>query len=235
MKTIEETFKAEKEILEKVIKQKRKFIGNSKKLYELYNIRPFSYPATDIRLFLTNTGIKSDNSITLIEEMRPLLTYIFSCILHCNEGGQELREMNIILKFPQSTLYFDQYFSIYTNSYTSMESFIEVIKSESEECGFCLSFLAPFRLEITLERTSLMILNEYRNNPSVSEDEDDIKTINDIKTYKTDECVICLENKTNVSFCNCGHICVCEKCIEIEILTKCPVCKTENTILRIIE
>ena len=74
-------------------------------------------------------------------------------------------------------------------------------------------------------------LNDY---PSDLED-DDIKTINEIKTYKTDECVICLENKNNVLFCNCGHICVCEKCNEIKRLTKCPVCKTENTILRIIE
>ena len=68
-----------------------------------------------------------------------------------------------------------------------------------------------------------------------SEDEDDAITINEIKTYKTDECVICLGNKSNVLFCNCGHLCVCEKCIEIKRLTKCPVCKTENTILRIIE
>ena len=44
-----------------------------------------------------------------------------------------------------------------------------------------------------------------------------------------------VKTKTNVLFCNCGHICVCEKCIEIKRLTKCPVCKTENTILRIIE
>ena len=70
---------------------------------------------------------------------------------------------------------------------------------------------------------------------SEDKDEDGAITINEIKTYKTDECVICLENKNNVLFCNCGHICVCEKCIEIIGLTKCPVCKTKNNILRIIE
>ena len=70
---------------------------------------------------------------------------------------------------------------------------------------------------------------------SEDKDEDGAITINEIKTYKTDECVICLENKNNVLFCNCGHICVCEKCIEIKRLTKCPVCKTKNNILRIIE
>ena len=77
--------------------------------------------------------------------------------------------------------------------------------------------------------------NELNDYPSDLEDKDGTITINEIKTYKSDECVICLENETNILFCNCGHLCVCEKCIEIKRLTKCPVCKTENTILRIIE
>ena len=100
-----------------------------------------------------------------------------------------------------------------------------------------MSFLAPFRLEITLEGIVVMLEDEddFIDYPGNLEDEDEAITINEIKTYKTDECVICLENKNNVLFCNCGHICVCEKCIEIKRLTKCPVCKTENTILRIIE
>ena len=40
--------------------------------------------------------------------------------------------------------------------------------------------------------------NELRYYPSDSEDEDGAIPINEIKTYKTDECVICFENKTNV-------------------------------------
>ena len=75
--------------------------------------------------------------------------------------------------------------------------------------------------------------NELRHYPSDLKDEDGVITINEIKMYKTDECVICLENKTNVLFCLCGHICICEKCNEIKKLNSCPVCKTEN-ILRII-
>ena len=55
------------------------------------------------------------------------------------------------------------------------------------------------------------------------------------KTFRQEKCVICLEEIPNVLFCLCGHICICEKCKEIEKLNSCPVCKTENTILRIIE
>ena len=216
--------------LEEVIKQKCKFIGNSKKPYELYNLRPYSYPATYIRLFLTNMTIESDNIITLLEEMTPLLVYIFSCICHCNEGGHEFREMHIELKFPNGILTFDEYLYLERNLYRTPLSIIQANINEIEASGYYMSFYAPFRLEIKLERSTERV--EY---PSDFEDEDDVITINEIKTYKTDECVICLENKTNVLFCNCGHICVCEKCIEIKRLTKCPVCKTENTILRIIE
>ena len=223
--------------LEQVINQKCKFLGNSKKPYELYNLRPYSYPSTDIRLFLTNMTIESDNIITLLEEMTPLLVYIFSCICHCNEGGYEFREMHIKLKFPNAVLTFGDYLNLSRYRYETPVSIIRDNIVELKATGHCMSFLAPFRLEITLEGIVVMLededeLNDY---PGNSEDEDDAITINELKTYKSDECVICLENKNNVLFCNCGHICVCEKCTEIKRLTKCPVCKTENTILRIIE
>ena len=64
--------------LEEVIKHKCKFLGNSKKPYELYNLDPYSYTElTDILLFSTNDNVKSKNIITLLMEMTPLLTYIY--------------------------------------------------------------------------------------------------------------------------------------------------------------
>ena len=67
-------------------------------------------------------------------------------------------------------------------------------------------------------------------------DNNNNKIINAEKIFKEDECVICLTNPPNILFCNCGHLCVCEACDKTgETLEKCPVCKTENTILRIIE
>ena len=54
------------------------------------------------------------------------------------------------------------------------------------------------------------------------------------KTFKEKTCTICLERIPNVLFCLCGHICICEKCNEIKKLNSCPICKTENNILRII-
>ena len=61
------------------------------------------------------------------------------------------------------------------------------------------------------------------------------KIINPAKIFKSEECVICLTNPSKVLFCNCGHIPLCIECNEIKSLSVCPVCKTENTILRVIE
>ena len=58
--------------------------------------------------------------------------------------------------------------------------------------------------------------------------------INDSKTFKEDQCVICLEEEPKVLFCNCGHLCICKKCA-FNRFDNCPVCKKKNTILRIIE
>ena len=61
------------------------------------------------------------------------------------------------------------------------------------------------------------------------------KLINSIQTLKTGDCVICLTNPQQVLFCNCGHVCICIECNKMKTLKTCPVCKTENTILRVIE
>ena len=61
------------------------------------------------------------------------------------------------------------------------------------------------------------------------------KPINSIQTFKSEECVICLTNPPKVLFCNCGHLCLCAECREIKSLSECPICKTKNKIIRILE
>ena len=61
------------------------------------------------------------------------------------------------------------------------------------------------------------------------------KTINSIQTFKTDDCVICLTNQPIILFCNCGHLCLCTECYKLKSLSVCPVCKTENEIIRMLE
>ena len=82
------------------------------------------------------------------------------------------------------------------------------------------------------------IQEEVETSQSYSDDSDDEEkeelSINDFKTFKLEQRVICLEEEPKVLFCNCGHICICEKCASHRY-NNCPVCKKENTILRIRE
>ena len=59
--------------------------------------------------------------------------------------------------------------------------------------------------------------------------------INLPKCFKSAECIVCLTGKPRVLFCNCGHIPICTECSKIKKFTECPVCKTLNEIVRIIE
>ena len=78
----------------------------------------------------------------------------------------------------------------------------------------------------------LTIIQEKFSKPKTESKE----IVNEEKTFKSEECIICLTKPPNVLFCNCGHLCVCEECNKTgESLEKCPICKNENRILRIIE
>ena len=59
--------------------------------------------------------------------------------------------------------------------------------------------------------------------------------INSSLSFKSNECVICLTNPSNVLFCNCGHLCLCSECERKKLSNKCPICKTENEIIRTLE
>ena len=49
------------------------------------------------------------------------------------------------------------------------------------------------------------------------------------KTYKTNECVICLSSSSNIIYTDCGHISTCENCELKEEITLCPICRTITT------
>ena len=57
---------------------------------------------------------------------------------------------------------------------------------------------------------------------------------NENKTFQSEECNTCLQNKPNVLFGNCAHISICTTCFELmgeENKNKCIICKKENQII----
>ena len=130
-----------------------------------------------------------------------------------------------------------------------IDSTIETIKSK----GHHITFDKPFTITLLLIRVDLdrfiinpanvpdsirsyinlsNVINNINNNKNNNEE---IIPIYEEKTFKSDLCAICLEKIPNVLFCSCGHICICEECNKIHKYHTCPVCKTENNILRIVK
>ena len=139
--------------------------------------------------------------------------------------------MLIQLKFDTSELVLDNDIGDYTedlfkNPLQVINNTIEITNS----FGYCFFFTDTFKLELILRREDR---DQSDNEITGEEEKPNPIPINDVKTFKLEQCVICLENTPNVLFCNCGHLCVCKTCIMK--FTNCPVCKKENTILRIIE
>ena len=54
------------------------------------------------------------------------------------------------------------------------------------------------------------------------------------KTYKTNECVICLSSSPNIIYTDCGHISTCESCELKDEISLCPTCRTTITTSKIL-
>ena len=49
-----------------------------------------------------------------------------------------------------------------------------------------------------------------------------------MKTFKSEECVICLDGEPNMILIRCGHICTCKgECTESLTSNLCPICRTQ--------
>ena len=56
------------------------------------------------------------------------------------------------------------------------------------------------------------------------------KTFLETSVYNSNECCICLEEKPDVVFYQCGHKCIHESCSKL-LLRKCPLCRTSISAL----
>ena len=217
--------------IEEVIKNKSRLIGGKKRNYSLFERVIQSSSGKPIYLV---DNLNDKNIIKLIQEITPLIYYLISRLK--NKEENLLRELIIELEFPpcESPLTFNGRFKINDeNPLNSIKNFIK----DFEDDGYFLTFTRRFNLLFLLKsRNSEPLREEREESEEESEKEsEENKIINTRKSFKSDECVICLTEPPNVLFCNCGHIAICVECSKIERLEQCPICKTENIILRIIE
>ena len=215
--------------LKEVIKLKCELLSTiDLPLYSLHpgNLLFYSGPIT---IYESKKTFTTKDELTLLEEIVPLIVYLCSCVTF---SGIDYTGLLIKLKFDTSDLVLDNniddyYEDLFKNPLQVINDTIE----ETNSFGYCFFFTDTFKLELILRREDR---DQSDNEITEEEEKPDPIPINDIKTFKLEQCVICLENKPNVLFCNCCHICICETCV-VKKFTNCPMCKKENTILRIIE
>ena len=67
-----------------------------------------------------------------------------------------------------------------------------------------------------------MVIPDYDSNDDEVEDYKPTR-----KTILEQECVICFENKSNILYLDCFHVCVCNVCDYKGRFNKCPLCRTK--------
>ena len=213
MKTIEETFKAEKKILEDFFKNKINFKEVIDSLI-FYSVKIFKYNE-DIRDFIR---ISIKGFLLYLDSLRRINGYRLSYV---EVHGKETISLEYfhMLRFKYSPILRLEESVVGTNDFLDQLD-NEIYNAEKEEGR--LWGVEPFNIVICIHRQNINRINNE-------------KVIKIDKIFKTEECVICLSTKPNVLFCSCGHLCICNECNKIKKLNVCPACRTENTILRIIE
>ena len=208
--------------LEEVIKYKLNFLP--KETDPFYTIQKYGGKecVNFYDLYETKNTIFSNDSFSLVEDLTPLFIYISSCDKYYRENGHgKIPTISILLYISDFNRLTLGEYSIFYDVFNDLgEHRIATFKNRLNEgfsrVGYCSRYIEPFKI---------LINTKFIHFPTL---------INNYKTFKLEECVICLEEKPKVLFCNCGHICICKKCI-LNRYDNCPVCKERSTILRIIE
>ena len=83
--------------------------------------------------------------------------------------------------------------------------------SEEMTQGILTTFeMTPGCSDTLAEMTPGMLTSE--ETPSKEDDEED--------------CVVCIDRAPSIMFAPCGHMCVCRACLEKNVITTCPICRS---------
>ena len=202
--------------LEQVIQNKFLLSKNHKRVYDFIN--PSDLTLDELTAFIIY-NMECKNIIEFIKLVTPLICYISSLLKYEDSDLYIDGKILVQLEFQESQ---GEYIldTLKINDENGIESIRKCIEYSNNN-GFYLTFTRKFD-------AYFIIYNDSDENDSYNQH------INANKTFKMEECLICVENEPNVLFCGCGHLCVCEECIRYYESYKCPVCKNINKNIRII-
>ena len=215
-----ETFTERKNLLEEFYKQRKHF--NISKI-EIKQVDPdisiYSY-MNDIH-FRTHIKFTEDKFLIgdLYKNLRPVISYALSYtkLKKFYNNDFILTEDNTIINYNYE--YIDK--ELYVKD-------LEVILRTYYDF-YDADYDLYFNVIAELENNNELIVTHTEPIP------EDTKVINLFKIFKSEECIICMTNQPNILFCNCGHVSYCLNCYKLKTLSTCPICKTDNEIIRMLE
>ena len=180
-------------------------------LYGRFEIKGFVYKTKKIQNGSTIDIYCIDD---LFERVKPFVTYLISTLNTTTRPGYQ---------------YFNSVFDINIKSfdpnYDLGFSYIKLIQLEMEYTGNNLDFSdvnflqsgpydtyfqKPFEIQIDIHNYYEPVgLEDENEDENKDESEDESITL---KTFREDNCVICLTNKPGILFYDCVHLCVCHEC-----------------------
>ena len=213
------------------------FIGN----FELHNTRFNGTFMIDTEIFFEKPYIRSSPPSPFKNYcvfLKPLIYFLYSntykerfledSILFLN--GLKISYHNLLFNFNASL-----YFPSLRNNYEEF-NFLNQIRIEDYTKRICKINIKLLTCYHNISRGQYNLLRSFdiEGEPEKDSEEEYIQAriINSSLSFKSNECVICLTNPPNVLFCNCGHLCLCLECERKKLSNKCPICKTENEIIR---
>ena len=208
------TFTERKNLLEEFYKERMKFKISKINIFQVDQ---------DLNIYENMGNIFFKTHITFTEDLyknlKPIIYYAYSYTII-----RKFINENFILTEDNSII---NYNYEYDNNELYIKNLEVILKTHYDFYDADYAFY--FEVLAELEQNNELIVSHTE---PINEE---VKIINPSKIFKSEECIICLTNQPIILFCNCGHIPICTECYKLKSLSVCPVCKTENTILRVIE
>ena len=215
-----ETFKERKKLLEEFYKRRIQFNISSIEIIQANpEINIYSY-IDDIH-FKTYITFTEDMFLmgNLYSNLKPIIHYALSYTMFRKFYNTDftLSEDNTIINYNYK--YIDN--ELYVKD-------LEVILKTHYDF-YDADYDLYFNVLAELENNNELIVSHTEPIP------EEPKVINLFKIFKSETCIICLTNEPNILFCNCGHVSYCLNCYKIKSFFVCPICKTDNKIIRMLE
>ena len=217
----------------KIFKLRKKFLENQFKKKIVFNIANKENDGfNSSTIYISNILNYQWYDKEFIKKLKDFSYYYMS---KCLNEDKNLESINIDMFIPYEDIDDETLINPTFNESSLLHEKIRVLKMEKLEKENFLN-LFDFIYNIYISEHEF-ILHPARNFKFLIKGKTCKKKtcINLPKCFKSADCIVCLTGKPQVIFCNCGHIPICTECSKIKKFTECPVCKTLNEIVRIIE